>query len=125
MPLYSGSGEQRALGHGIITMGGKKVHVFNTHLSHDNEAVRNEQLGEIAAFLVGKEPYLFTGSFNTGRLSDFERFPGGVPASRTSGGTANLDNIVYTSAFSLKKYGEMNLFPHASHNLFWAEFTMN
>jgi endonuclease/exonuclease/phosphatase family metal-dependent hydrolase len=124
IPLYSGSGEQRMLGRGVVTMGGKKVHVFNTHLAHDNEAVRNEQISEIAAFLVGKEPYLFTGAFNTVKLSDFERFSGGVPASYTSGGTANSNNIVYTSPFSLKSYGEMNVFPHASHQLFWAEFTM-
>ena len=79
---------------------------------------------DLTIFIVGKEPYLFTGSFNTENALDISSFSGGMIADSMTNGFMRSDNIVYTSVFTLKRSGAMNLFPHASHALFWAEFTM-
>lgn len=64
--LYSGSYEQRVLQRAVITVDGKRVSLYNTHLSFNSAALRRQQFAAIVDALEADEnPYrIIFGDFN-------------------------------------------------------------
>lgn len=64
--IYSGGYEQRIYQKTVVKINGKKVSIYNTHLSFNNESIRKKQFTEILkAMDADKNPYkILFGDFN-------------------------------------------------------------
>ena len=70
IPLESGNGEDRTLGHAVISIANQKVDVFVTHLSFEDRSLRIEQMDTISDNLGNSEHYILLGDFNSFDLED-------------------------------------------------------
>lgn len=75
--LYSGSHEQRVLQHTVITVDGRSVSLYNTHLSFESASLRSRQFAEILDALDSDpNPYrILFGDFNAA-ASEFAQLRG-------------------------------------------------
>ena len=70
IPLESGNGEDRTLGHAVISIANQKVDVFVTHLSFEDRSLRIEQMDTISDNLGNSKHYILLGDFNSFDLED-------------------------------------------------------
>jgi len=73
--LYSGGYERRVLQKVIVNIDGKKVSIYNTHLTHNSAAVRARQFAQIVEIMDSDENKykILTGDFNAD-ISEFSLF---------------------------------------------------
>ena len=125
IPLDSENYEQRALGHAVIEIHGKRVDFFNTHLSYENDEVRAKQFETLRDRTAGCKTFLLTGDFNTSDTNEFKVISNSSLVNRNTYSTfpesqSSIDNIVYSSDFTLADSG-MGPAGHSDHNMLWAE----
>lgn len=75
--IYSGGYEQRIYQKAVVKINGKKVSIYNTHLSFNNATIRKSQFTEILKVMdADKNPYkILFGDFNAG-YSEFDVMKG-------------------------------------------------
>ena len=80
-----------------ILINGKRVKIFNTHLTHDDMSMLRTEMQELAT-IVANDPaqYKFiTGDFNTRTLSDYSPFTNLGYQLALSLDTRTIDNVLY------------------------------
>lgn len=103
--IYSGTEEQRVLGHAVIDVDGYMINFFVTHLSFESKSLRDAQFATIAEKTAELDNFIITGDFNTSNFSEFapiknsdmvnnashsiNTFPSSTP-------TSSIDNIVFS-----------------------------
>ncbi len=100
--IYSSSGtdEQRMFVKGVVTIFGKSISLYNTHLTHVSSEIRMEQLVELMTYIANdtSDIIIVTGDFNMDYASEPESFypltSGGFVAMNTSLPTYPRDNAV-------------------------------
>ena len=70
IPLESGNGESRSVGHALISVDGLKLDTFVTHLSYEKRSLRIEQMETIAELVKDCDHYIVLGDFNSFDLED-------------------------------------------------------
>lgn len=127
IPLVSDGYEPRSCGHAVIDVNGETVHFFNTHVSFENKEIRARQLEQLKPILAEHESYILTADFNT---SDFDELTVLPDAHLTSDSTSPLlsfaqqypiDNIIYTSKYTLTDKGASERVDHSDHTMIWAD----
>ena len=83
IPLASGNGESRSVGHATVTVNGQRLDVLVTHLSYEDRAVRIGQMKTIAGMLATFDRYVLMGDFNCFDLSEIDNLGGGYYVNRT------------------------------------------
>lgn len=119
---YTTHGEEPRVYQEITTeIKGKKIHLYNTHLSFENPKLRQQQMAQLQENLA--KPLFIVGDFNTDQsVSEWEDFA--LTYSYANGKnnqwidtfmgkdismkTKAIDNIIYSSDFSLEK---LEVFP--------------
>ena len=134
--LYSGSGEQRVLGHCVIDVNGEEINFFVTHLSYDEEAnnkgkgYREKQFTEVATELAKYDNFVLSGDFNTRNLDEYSVIEGSAlvnskedPKITYPDGRSPLDNLVYST--STWKFDEINVVTqsYSDHYMIYADGT--
>lgn len=109
MPLYSGSGEERSVGHAVINVEGLKLDVLVTHLTYHSRAVRIAQMETISDMLKSYDQYVLLGDFNSFSIEDFSNLGGTYYVNREDRPYVTMkwkdrelviDNIVVSDGFS-------------------------
>ncbi|MDR0854789.1 MAG: hypothetical protein LBN25_00285 [Christensenellaceae bacterium] len=93
--------EPRTLGEVVISIYGKSVSLYTTHLSFEDKAPRTQQLAKIAETVAGKE-FIIGADFNTSDLAELAVLNGSYVNDGgfiTNGEDGAIDNIVYSSSF--------------------------
>jgi endonuclease/exonuclease/phosphatase family metal-dependent hydrolase len=125
--LYSGSEEQRVLGHAVIDVVGKEVNFFVTHMSYESQTLWDKQFEEISVILKECGGYILTGDFNVTNLLPFyneldgaEIVNYGADALPTFEDGTTIDNIIYSKDFW--SFEEPQTLPngHSDHYLLFA-----
>jgi len=82
--LHSGTGEQRILQKIVVTIDGKKVSVYNTHMSYHSAPIRSVQFSQIRQAMDADENEyrILFGDFNA-KASEFSRFNKGYTVLNT------------------------------------------
>ena len=132
IPLDSGSGEARSLGHAVIDVGGLKLHVFVTHLSFEDRTVRIAQMQTIGALLKQFDHYALLGDLNSFDLADIRYLDADYYVNRPDRryGTfrrfrdAAPDNIVVSGGFTERSSGTLDA-DCSDHNLLYAVFSID
>ena len=70
IPLESGNGEDRSVGHAVVSADGLKLDVFVTHLSFEDRSVRIGQMKTIARMLKRCDHYVLFGDLNSFNIED-------------------------------------------------------
>ena len=70
IPLYTEIGEDRSVGHAVISVDGVKLHVLVTHLSNNGRSLVIDQMGAIAGMLDTFDNYALLGDLNSFHLED-------------------------------------------------------
>lgn len=128
IPLDSGTKEARSIGHAVIDAGGRKIHVFNTHLSYESKGLRAGQFRQIAGLLAGCADFLVTGDFNTGDTEEFRALSPCRPVNQGEYLTcpsdkAGIDNIVISPCWEILSSGMLEE-RHSDHRMLWAELRL-
>lgn len=133
----TGAEEQRGYARVVIEKDGKKIAVYNTHLSWESEKIRNKQLNDLKAILnkdtiqykiiVGdfnvdqhhKELNMFVADYNLSNGKDgawYDTYNGVDPTMKVM----SIDNIITSKNIEIKqvKMVETKL---SDHNLFFAD----
>ena len=119
--LYSGTEEQRVLGHAVIDVGGERLNFFVTHLSYESKALRDRQFATIAEKTAGLDNFVVTGDFNTSNFNEYapiknmdmvnnsessiNTFPSPTPSS-------SIDNIVFSK--NNWSFGDPSVLPNGN-----------
>lgn len=127
--LESGGKEQRMLSHVKIDVDGVEINFYNTHLSYENSSLRKTQFEQLAETLKNEKLCFLTGDFNISSFGEFYVIKNlkmtnnhknvliTFPSSQKY-----LDNILYSSEFTLKDSGVLDE-THSDHKLLYAEFS--
>lgn len=135
--FFETHGEEPRVYQEITTeIGAKKIHIYNTHLSFETPNIRQKQMAQLQKDL--KEPLLLVGDFNTDQSvlewEDFslnfslangknhqwlDTFMEKDPSMKTNA----IDNIIYSSEFTLEKL-EVIPTPLSDHALLKGTFTL-
>ena len=103
--LYSGTEEQRVLGHAVIDVDGVLINFFVTHLSYESKALRDEQFATIAEKTAGLDNFIITGDFNTSNFSEYSVIKNAdmvnnakhsINTFSNPNPTSSIDNIVFS-----------------------------
>jgi endonuclease/exonuclease/phosphatase family metal-dependent hydrolase len=103
--LYSGTEEQRVLGHAVIDVDGVLINFFVTHLSFESKELRNAQFATIAEKTAGLDNFIITGDFNTSNFAEYAPIKNSdmVNSAKHSintfsnpNPTSSIDNIVFS-----------------------------
>ena len=131
IPLDSGSGEGRSLGHAVITVEGVKLDVFVTHLSFENRSVRIKQMRAIAKMLKACSRYVLLGDLNSFNLGDISYLEAAYYVNREDRryGTfhwfnSSPDNIVVSEGFTELSSGVSDA-DCSDHKLLYAGFLLS
>ena len=125
--LYSGSEEQRVLGHAVIDVDGTEINFFVTHMSYESESLWDKQFEEISVILKECGDYILTGDFNVTNFVPFynelegaEIVNYGDDALPTFEDGTTIDNIIYSEEFW--SFGEPSNLPngHSDHYMLFA-----
>lgn len=130
IPLDSGSGEARSVGHAVIDVGGLKLHVLVTHLSFEDRSLRLAQMQTIGEMLKQLDSYAVLGDFNSFDLADITNLGGAYYVNRTDRRyttfrrfqNAAPDNIVVSGGFTELSSGILES-DCSDHNLLYAVFS--
>lgn len=129
-PLFSGNLEKRTVGGAAVSINGKKINIFVTHLSLENREIRESQFKFLGDFLQDKEPFILCGDFNTESYGEFSAIRAECvnneknPAATYKGDDAEfkgIDNIFFSDSFSLKRSG-IGKTSESDHDIIYAEF---
>ena len=130
IPLDSGSGEPRALGHGIVHVEGIELDVFVTHLSFEDRNVRIEQMKTIAGMLKNCSRYIILADLNSFTIEDISYLEAAYyvnsPARRYptfSYRDSSPDNIVVSEGFTELSSG-VSAAKCSDHKLLYASFRL-
>ncbi len=131
IPLASGNGEDRSLGHAVIFKEGIKLDVFVTHLSFEDRQVRIAQMKTIAGILKGCSRYILLGDLNSFNIEDINYLDAAYYVSRPDRryGTFRRfdfspDNIVVSEGFSELSSGVSDR-ECSDHKLLYASFWLD
>lgn len=128
LPHTSGY-EQRSYGHAEITVGGRTVHLYNTHLEWPNANDRAKQIVVMGEEISKRDCAILTGDLNIGARREYQpKFP---LCNFANGGDDDhtfmtledgaIDNIISTKNTILRKNSGMIKTSSSDHNLLWAE----
>ena len=130
-PLDSGNGENRAVGHAVITVEGIRLDVFVTHLSFEDRSVRISQMKTIAGMLKKCGRYVLLGDLNSFNIEDIayleaayylNREDRHYPTFRRFG--SSPDNIVLSEGFTEIASGVSDA-ECSDHKLLWGIFRLS
>lgn len=130
LPLFTYDGmEGRAIGHARLDVDGTEMDYFNTHLSYENETVRERQFEALDTLLASKEHFILTADFNTEEDGGYEKIRNAI---RVNHGTyktfpaamSAIDDIVLSKGWRVLESG-MQESAHSDHNLLWAEIALD
>ena len=128
IPLDSGDGEDRALGHAVISAGDMKLHAFVTHLSYHDRWLRIGQMESIASQLSTCEHYVLMGDFNCFDLEDIVYLGGAYYVNRPDRRFTTfprydmaIDNIVVSGDFT-EILGDVLDTECSDHKMIYAKF---
>ena len=131
IPLESGSGESRSLGHAVLNVNGLELHAFVTHLSWEDRTLRIKQMETIAYQLQNCKHYVLMGDFNCFDLEDIVFLGGEYYVNRPDRRyttfrrfDAALDNIVVSKDFTELSSGLSDR-DCSDHKLLYAEFLLS
>ena len=131
IPLESGNGESRSLGHAVINVEGLSLDVFVTHLSYEDRYLRIEQMQAIAEELGKCEHYALLGDFNSFDLEDIENLGGDYYVNRPDRPYITfqryelaIDNIVVCKDFTELSSGVSETIC-SDHKLLYAVFRLS
>ena len=132
--LASGGSEQRVLGGVIIDVEGVDINFFNTHLSWEDDGIRQEQLATIDEVTSRYDYCILTGDFNIKALTELASLTVLTGASNSNNPmptywreetppwpTECLDNVMYSEKFTLTACGVLSDRKNSDHYLLWAE----
>ena len=107
IPLESGDGETRVVGHAVISFKGMKLDVFVTHLSYESRSLRITQMEAIGEMLQKCEHYALMGDLNSFNLEDISYLGGAYCVNRPDRSYITfrrremaIDNIVVSGDFT-------------------------
>lgn len=107
IPLESGNGEHRSVGHAVISVEGLELHALVTHLSYESRSLRIDQMETIADMISEYPYYVVMGDFNSFDLADVIYLGGAYYVNRPDRSYTTfrrfdsaLDNIVVSSSFT-------------------------
>lgn len=127
IPLVTDDYEPRSCGHAVIDVHGEIVHFFNTHVSFENKEIRTRQLEQLKPILKEHEHYILTADFNTSDFDELTILPDAHLVSDSASPLLSfaqqhpIDNIVYTSKYTLTAKGASDRVDHSDHTMIWAE----
>lgn len=127
IPLVSDGYEPRSCGHAVIDVNGETVHFFNTHVSFENKEIRARQLEQLKPILAEHESYILTADFNTSDFDELTVLPDAHLASDSTSPLLSfaqqhpIDNIIYTSKYTLTDKGASERVDHSDHTMIWAD----
>ena len=131
IPLESGNGEDRSLGHAVISVEGLKLDVFVTHLSFENRSVRIEQMKTIAEILKSCEYYALLADLNSFNIEDIRHLDGAYYVNSAERRYATFrrfdsspDNIVVSNCFTELSSGISDA-ECSDHKLLYAVFLLD
>ncbi len=131
IPLESGNGEGRSVGHAVICVEDLKLHVFVTHLSYQDRSLRITQLEEIAGLLTGLDHYAVLGDFNSFDLEDIYHLNGSYYVNRPDRYYITfprfdlpIDNIVVSEGFT-ELLSDISDWECSDHRLLYAVFSLS
>ena len=107
LPLPSGNGEGRSLGHASIRVEGVLLHVFVTHLSYEDRQLRIDQMKTISLIMTGYDHYVLLGDLNSFNLEDISYLGADYYVNRPDRSYITfrrrdiaIDNIVLSNSFT-------------------------
>ncbi|MCL2107628.1 MAG: endonuclease/exonuclease/phosphatase family protein [Oscillospiraceae bacterium] len=121
-----GKMEPRALGQADITIGGKPIRLFVTHLSYEDTLVRAQQFARVSKALDAAPggSFLLGGDFNTSSYDEYALLPGAVPAHDAPiPGIRRIDNIFCDPAKALRNVRSVPT-GYSDHDLVLAELIL-
>lgn len=127
IPLVSDGYEPRSCGHAVIDVNGETVNFFNTHVSFENKEIRARQLEQLKPILAEHESYILTADFNTSDFDELTVLPDAHLASDSTSPLLSfaqqhpIDNIIYTSKYTLTDKGASERVDHSDHTMIWAD----
>lgn len=132
--LYSGNGEDRSVGHAVISvpdLSPLKLDVFVTHLSYENRSLRITQMETIAEQLAMCDHYILFGDLNSFNLEDISYLGGAYYVNRPDRSYITflrrelaIDNIVVSRDFLELSSGVSDA-ECSDHKLLYAVFHFN
>lgn len=128
-PLFSGTKEQRAIGHAVMMLGESAIHFFNTHLSFEEKSLRDVQFVQVAEMLPKDEPWILTGDFNTDDFAEFTPLGAAAMLNRADNylpsfrGKKAIDNIVLSEGWRIGEWGMLEV-GHSDHEMIWCDLTL-
>ena len=128
-PLFSGTKEQRAIGHAVMMLGERAIHFFNTHLSFEEKSLRDVQFVQVAEMLPKDEPWILTGDFNTDDFAEFVPLGAAAMLNRADNylpsfrGKKAIDNIVLSKGWRIGEWGMLEV-GHSDHEMIWCDLTL-
>lgn len=127
IPLVSDDYEPRSCGHAVIDVNGEIVHFFNTHVSYENKEIRTRQLEQLMPILAENDHYILTADFNTADFSELTVLPDAHLVSDEASPLLSfakkspIDNIIFTSKYTLVEKGISQRTSHSDHTMIWAD----
>lgn len=120
--------EQRGWTGCDINVNGKKVRIYNTHLTHDNMDMLHTEMGELAEIVKNDTTkYKFiTGDFNTRDLIDYKPFTDLGYKFSLDLSTRTIDNVLYhpTTARVIQSKIVPTEDYISDHDLIWSEMEL-
>ena len=130
IPLDSGRGEERSLGHAVVNMEGVKLDVFVTHLSFEDRQVRIKQMKSIAKMLKDCDRYVLLGDLNSFNIEDISCLEAAYYVNRPDRRYATFrrfdsspDNIAVSEGFTELASGVSDA-KCSDHQLLYAQFLL-
>lgn len=128
-PLFSGTKEQRAIGHAVMMLGERTIHFFNTHLSFEEKSLRDVQFAQVAEMLPKDEPWILTGDFNTDDFAEFAPLGAAYMLNRADNYMPSfhhrkaIDNILLSADWTVGEWGMLSA-DHSDHEMIWCEIAL-
>ena len=131
IPLDSGRGEDRSLGHAVVSVDGLKLDVFVTHLSFEDRSVRIKQMKTIAKMMKDCDRYVLLGDLNSFNIEDISYLEAAYYVNREDRRYATFrrfnsspDNIVVSEGFTELMSGVSDA-ECSDHSLLYASFLLS
>lgn len=124
--LTSGSEEQRVMGHGVIQVGTKTVHVLTAHLSF--QTMNQTQQNQIRSYVAALDSYVLTGDFACTNFVNLAQIDGTMinnlqTTFQTCAEDGAVDNIFVKSYGA--STGVMVQSGYSDHNLLYTDVNLN
>ena len=125
--------ESRVLGYAKIDVNGTVINFFTTHFTIRRDADRIGEFAIVAKKTKNLKNVIVTGDFNTKSLSEFDALPHlskvnnpKTPFESFPYDHRLIDNIIYSSEFSLKENSAgMRINDHSDHYMLYATLYLN